>query len=248
MKIIAFSDPHGILPKIEESFDLMLVGGDIVGLREQSSMLYSKGWFQEVFVPWVNSLPFKEVYSKVIFIAGNHDALLENEGKDSPWLYSDVIRQCNGRLIYLENESYTFEYIENEEVKSITIFGTPYCKVFGRWSFMQRDDELRKTFSEIPENIDILLTHDAPYGTSDLCYGWHAWGRTPYHIGNESLRDAIIEKKPKINLHGHLHSANHNAELLEETQVINISLVDESYDPTYTPLIFEWPVTELLHN
>ncbi len=43
MKIIAFSDPHGILPKIEESFDLMLVGGDIVGLREQSSMLYSKG-------------------------------------------------------------------------------------------------------------------------------------------------------------------------------------------------------------
>lgn len=29
MKVISFSDPHGVLPKIEEPFDLMLICGDI---------------------------------------------------------------------------------------------------------------------------------------------------------------------------------------------------------------------------
>ena len=77
-----------------------------------------------------------------------------------------------------------------------------------------------------------------------MCYGWTKYGRTPYHIGNEQLRDAILEKKVHMNLHGHLHSANHEKELLGETEVYNVSLLDEDYIEAYKPLYFTWNDTK----
>ena len=61
------------------------------------------------------------------------------------------------------------------------------------------------------------------------------------HIGCVPLRDAILEKTPKLVLHGHLHSTNHNAELMEpsNTKVYNVSYVDEGYEPVYSPLVLE---------
>ena len=89
----------------------------------------------------------------------------------------------------------------------------------------------------LPKNVDILLTHDAPYGTSDLCFDWAKWNRNLIHIGNEPLRDAIIEKSPTYNIHGHLHSANHEEEVLENTKVYCVSLLNEEYNISYSPLI-----------
>lgn len=103
---------------------------------------------------------------------------------------------------------------------------------------MQPDSKLKETYSAIPENIDILLTHDAPYGTSDICYEWTQYGRELEHIGNKPLRDAILEKHPTWNIHGHLHSANHDIELLGNTKVVNVSIVNESYNVVYKPFYF----------
>ena len=72
-----------------------------------------------------------------------------------------------------------------------------------------------------------------------MCFDWTKQGRTPYSIGNEPLRDVIIEKRPKINLHGHLHSANHNVERLNETDVYCVSILDEEYRIKYKPLYLE---------
>ena len=232
-KIICISDLHGQFPIIKEKFDLMLIAGDIIDLYLQRYTESTKKWYKIDFCSWINTLPFKNSDSKVLWIAGNHEVGFELLGKDNRKLLGQTIQESTGgRAIYLEDESYNFN--------GITIYGTPWCKIFGNWAFMKNDEALKRVYSEIPNNVDILLTHDAPYGTSDLCFGWQKCGRTPYHIGNEPLRDAIVEKSPKYNIHGHLHSSNHDCEILNKTKVYNVSLVDEEYELNYKPLILKW--------
>lgn len=101
---------------------------------------------------------------------------------------------------------------------------------------MEDNITLESKFKNIPEDVDFLLTHDAPYGTSDICMQDIYWNNGE-HIGSRPLRDAIIEKKPKYNLHGHLHSSNHDKEILNETKVYNVSLLDENYNLTYKPSV-----------
>lgn len=57
------------------------------------------------------------------------------------------------------------------------------------------------------------------------------------HKGCPELWDAIIATKPKYNFHGHLHSTNHEKELLGETKIYNVSILDEEYKLVYNPLI-----------
>ena len=240
LDIVASSDFHGYLPEITKPFDLMLLAGDLEPARNHNHY-YQKKWYQNEFVPWILNLPFKDVWSKVIFIAGNHSVYLAQEGEESPSVYSNIIAPCKGRAVYLHNQEYTFEYLDDDEgIKELKIFGTPYCKIFGNWWNMLSDDTLKEKYSEMPENLDILLSHDVPYGACDKCFGWLAWGRTPEHIGNKVLRDIILEKHPKYCLCGHLHTGNHEWEQLGDTQVRQISYLNENYTPTFDPYYFKW--------
>ena len=237
--VVASSDFHGNLPELTKPFDLMLRAGDLVPARNHN-WGYQRQWYKEVFLPWVEQLPFKDVWSKVVFTSGNHSIFLSQEGHS--FRVKELELESNGRLVYLHNESYNFDYLdENGEIKVITIFGTPYCKIFGNWWNMLNDDTLKEKYSEIPDNVDILLSHDVPYGLCDKCLGWLDWGRTPEHIGNKVLREAIESKNPRYNISGHLHTGNHNWEKADNgTLVRQVSYLDENYIPTYEPYYFKW--------
>ena len=221
MKIVAISDLHGNLPLIEEVAVIYCISGDIMPLNIQSNDRKCRKWLREDFIPWANNLPC----AHVVLVAGNHDFVFYRMEK------SDIDKIFEGsKIIYLENSGVQLE--------GLNIFGTPWCHQFGHWAFMTDDEALAEIFREIPENVDILLTHDAPYGTSDILFQNTAWN-IGEHIGCVPLRDAIIEKKPKIVLHGHLHSTNHKKEVLVESDVYNVSLLDENYDLIYDPLILD---------
>ena len=231
MKVAVISDLHGNLPiypspyweGIEEC-ELLLICGDILPLRIQTNMLESKLWLTEEFKPWAASLPVEQVF----FIAGNHDFWFERNDLPAHQIFS-----LYDKVTYLKNEF--DDYLSTQDSKVYRIFGTPYCHQFGNWAFMRDEETLVRKFNQIPGNVDILLSHDAPYGTSDICFeGWAADGR---HKGCPELRDAIIASKPRYNFHGHLHSANHGEELLGETKVYNTSILNEQYDLVYEPLI-----------
>lgn len=238
LDIVASSDFHGHLPEITKPFDLMLLAGDLEPAYNHT-WGFQKNWYKESFLPWIEKLPFKDVWSKVVFTSGNHSVYLAQEGHS--YRVRELESDSAGRLIYLHNELYNFDYLDEDEgIKTLTIFGTPYCKTFGNWWNMLDDKYLKIKYSEIPNNLDILLSHDCPYGACDMCFGWLAWGRTPEHIGNKVLRDIILEKHPKYCLCGHLHTGNHEWEQFGDTQVRQVSYLNENYTPTFDPYYFKW--------
>ena len=50
---------------------------------------------------------------------------------------------------------------------------------------------------------------------------------------------AIKKYKPTYCIHGHLHTSNHNEEILYDTKVYNVSILNEEYRTSFDPLYFE---------
>lgn len=216
MKIAITSDLHGILPEIEEC-DILLICGDIVPLYYQFNMISSESWFQTKFLPWCRDCPAKNV----VFIAGNHDIWMQR----CAFQAQSIFKEWHKYNIYYLCDSFV-------EIEGLKIYGTPYCHTFGNWAFMADDDVLETIYSKIPEGMDIIITHDAPYGVHDVILERD----NDIHIGNIPLYNALVEKKPKYHFSGHLHGTDHNECKIQDTVSYSVSLVDEAYDPVYPVL------------
>ena len=237
IKVIGISDLHGYLPLITEEFDLLLIGGDICPAHSHYNY-FQRMWLSTEFVKWVMELPYKDEFSKVVFIGGNHDCYLDeepnpNKGNYSS-IYTDIIKPCGGRLIYLEYDEYMFK---NSDEETLKIYGTPWCKIFGNWWFMRNDEFLKKAFDAIPEGLDILLTHDAPAIPPHGLISDGPWKGTD--AGNKVLAEAIRKKKPKYALYGHIHSSSHEMNEVDGTKIVCLSINNEEYKPAYSPLVLE---------
>ena len=241
------SDTHGYLPTIDEPFDLLLICGDICPAHDHY-FAFQKEWVENEFVNWVNGLPFKDEFARVIMTPGNHDFVFERWHQPD---FDHLKRITNGRLIVLKNNVFDFEYLDDEEgIKTVKIFGTPYCKVFGNWAFMVSDEKLKEKYADIPEGVDILITHDAPsINKLGLIHeGWSAG----VDAGNKVLDAAIREKKPKYVFCGHIHSGNHAFDTVnvndndpeDDEEVLvkmaNASYINERYHPAYDIITFEY--------
>lgn len=227
LTILVTSDTHGYLPKIETPFDLLLICGDICPVHDHY-WDYQINWFQHSFRDWINTLPFKDEWSKVVLTWGNHDFVGERISKEHLECFYSA---TNRRVVVLRNEEYNHEYLTDEGIKTLKIFGTPYCKIFGGWAFMVSNDKLKEKFDKIPEDCDILLTHDAPdiNNLGLILSGFNAGT----NAGNTVLAEAIKEKKPKYVFCGHIHSGNHVFQNVDGTWMTNVSYVSESYYPYY---------------
>ena len=226
INICGISDLHGHIEFDVEKCDVLCIAGDILPLNAQSHFHKSEQWLINEFKPWCE----KQKANEICLIGGNHDFFLHNFPEKVKGIFKD------SKVHYLFDEKFTYS---NEIGEEYVFYGSPWCHIFGRWAFMgYTDEKLKDIFLKMPDNVDVLITHDAPYGTSDICMQ-----DLPYiskkHIGNKALKEAIEQKKPKINLHGHLHSTNHDKEMLDDTAVYNVSVLDETYKLTYYPLYLE---------
>lgn len=223
MRVCAISDLHGYLPYIEPC-DLLLICGDIMPLNIQTNMPNSEKWLEEFFIPWIERSPVDQA----ILIAGNHDFFMERSSRKASTILN------TRKLTYLRNESTT--YVSNDG-EMVSIFGTPYCKIFGNWAFMRNPDTLKEKYAEIPENVDILISHDAPMIGEVGKIKQGGWAGT--EAGNPCLAEEILCKKPKWCFCGHIHSGEHNITEYDGIRLANVSLVDEAYEPTNKPIYVE---------
>ena len=226
IRIAAISDLHGTLPKIDEC-DLCLIAGDIIPLDIQNNRTSSIVWLFKTFLPWVNQLPCKEVF----IVAGNHDRELE---KNYP-VAKALEYLSDFKLTYLLNNCAEF-VLGNEEIK---VYGSPQCHKFGNWAFMHDESYLEGLYSKVPSDIDIWLTHDTPaLGNLDLLPP-SKWNPESIHAGGQSLAEAIQRIKPKYVFCGHLHTCKDKYLKLDNTEIYNVSILDNDYHISYEPTYLE---------
>ena len=230
----ATSDIHGYLPNITEKFDLLMICGDVCPTIDHS-IYYQENWIKNEFVGWIKSLPYKEAWSKVILVPGNHDFFLE---RMSGAQKLEIELMCDGKLKILKHDIYEFEYPVSDGLDSLKIFGTPYCSLFGRWAFMVNDETLEKKYEQIDEDTDILLCHDSPniYGMGDVTDGPFKQSGS----GNKVLAKHIERIKPLILHTGHFHSGNKIFEERNGTWMANVCYINEDYIPSNEVLTYNF--------
>ena len=230
LKIVAISDIHGFLPEIVESADIALISGDISPVEIQFNKPKMKTWLLTEFTSWIKSLPVE----KVFMVAGNHDAYFESISRAK---ILDFCQACDYKLVYLCNEV-AYYYDANAQLWSI--FGTPYCHIFGNWPFMRDEEYMTKKFKEIPDKVDIIISHDPPFACGDvdviLEAPQHRTQRLFQHLGNQPLRARIEHVDYKLLVCGHIHGGEHDFN--EGWKAVNVSYLDEFYQPHYPPFYY----------
>jgi len=231
LSIVAISDLHGYLPEITEEADIMIIGGDISPLNIQRNKPKTKIWLETTFLEWVNNLPVK----KVFLVAGNHDFALEGLSDTEKYFFEKLF---GGKLKYLENE--TFNHVDDNGC-SWVIFGTPYCHIFSSgWVFMIPDDNMYFKFLKIPDEVDIIISHDPPYGVGevDVILEQYNLNEPITHIGNKPLAKRLQQIKYKFLCCGHIHSGSHIPYEFNGGKCVNVSIKDEDYQPIYHPFYY----------
>lgn len=182
------------------------------------------------FVNWYASLPYKHK----IFICGNHDRGFE-----------DIWTKTKMREILAQHPEVT--YLQDSEViiEGIKIYGSPWQPWFHNWAFNgARGEFLKKIWSRIPDDTDILITHGPPYGYGDMVK------YTNERVGCEDLLNRILEVKPKLCIFGHVHEGygmftiRHDREGNEipgmQITAINASIMDADYFPVNEPVVIDY--------
>lgn len=149
------------------------------------------------FVEWFGGLPYKHK----IFIAGNHDFCLY--GAKLEGLPDDVHYLCNDALT----------------IDGIKFYGVPM--------FVQDDLEgnFPELFGRIPNDTDVLLTHQPPLGILDEQDG--------INYGDYYLYKSVMNVRPRYHLFGHLH---HTEEVYQVFRRVRFSNAARSLEGRFAVL------------
>ena len=228
IKIAAISDMHGMLEGLDpRECEICVIAGDF---SEQTgfgrvAMKAQRDWIHDEFFRWTGRFP----NMTFIVVAGNHDLCLD------PAMTSRYFSE-NWKIEWPSNVKYLHD--SGVEVSGLKFYGTPWVPIINyMWAFEGERDELKKRFSAIPENIDVLITHSPPRLTGYLGDVSLEFGADSDKFGSSELADAIFEKKPRRVFCGHIHSGSHNPFMFGDTVVQNVSHVNESYEVAYEPAV-----------
>lgn len=216
VRIVTIADTH-------DHHDAIVVpDGDILVHAGDLTMLGGKKEIKKCF-EWINALPHK--YK--IVVAGNHDL---NLSPDTP-MYHDLnmkqLVQSYPAITYLCDTA-TIIKIKDRVLK---IWGSPYTVEFNDWVFQYPAGE--RSWDNIPEDVDIVVTHMPPYGILDTIEN----DRGDFSGGCKQLRDRILTiVKPRLHIFGHLHCDGGREVMVNDTTFVNaaIGYKDEWY-PGETP-------------
>ena len=209
-KVVFISDTHNLHAKVRiPECDILVHSGDATG----------RGTLQEVssFLFWLSQQPAKHK----VFVAGNHDHLQERD----PGLANMLLSE-HPSITYLENSS--------AEVMGLKFWGSPWTPRFFDWAFNADPDKLIEVWSQIPEGLDILVTHGPPFGILDETEEGNL-------IGCKILLHEVQTRvRPKYHVFGHDHEG-YGTKVVGETTFINASSCNRKYQPVNPPIVMEIP-------
>jgi Icc-related predicted phosphoesterase len=218
MKIVAISDTHQAYLKDLPSGDVLIHSGDFSLLPKNVSsnrelmigeLTDLRDWFRSI----------KAKYKHMILVPGNHDWIFEVDYSFASDFLEDVI-VLNDRQI---------------EIEGIKIWGSPINLEYRDWAFNRAPGEdILKHWNAIPKDTDILVTHGPPLGVLDQAFP----EEDSPNLGDIDLLNVIEKLELKAHIFGHIHGS-HVTLKKNGTLFVNASIMDESYKPTFEPIIFE---------
>ncbi|AMV23635.1 Calcineurin-like phosphoesterase superfamily domain protein [Gemmata sp. SH-PL17] len=180
MRIVCISDTHGWHDRADvPEGDVLVHAGDITRHGSLKDV--------EDFDRWLGTLPHKHK----IVICGNHD-----------WCFQETPMEARVRLTnatYLEDSGC--------EIEGLKFYGSPWTPCFSDWAFMlPRGSELAAKWAQIPNGLDVLITHGPSEGILDR-------NRTGECCGCRDLLYRVLEVKPRLHVFGHIHEAAGRADI-----------------------------------
>lgn len=229
MIIDCVSDLHGYYPKLEGG-DLLIVAGDLTARDAKEDYIE--------LMAWHDLISFK--YKKSIFIGGNHDNLLQKYGMEFAPSFCEYLCDSGTEFEYEEDD------VEQEEcgmhptvTKKLKIWGSPWTKRFKGMNphcmafTVDTEEELAEKFSNIPNDIDILITHSPPLYILDELM------EEGKHAGSIALSNRIRGSRTlKLHVFGHIHEG-YGEDKNGITRFVNASHVNSVFDPVNKPIRIE---------
>jgi len=213
LRFVCISDLHSKHDNIAiPNGDILIISGDI------TSRLSFEDPAQQLkkFNDWLGSLP----HSYKIVISGNHDHICED-------LKLSEVKEILSNAIYLQDEVAV--------IHGLTFYGSP-CSPRGMtmntaFQLPRKSDQLKRKWSKIPSNVDVLITHTPPSGILDR------------NKGCEILREVVMDRKPKYHIFGHVHDSYGTISFFHpgfrSTSFINGATLNKLYLPVNYPVVFD---------
>jgi Icc-related predicted phosphoesterase len=205
MRITHISDTHNKHNQLNGKLpggNLLIHSGDFTSIGRKHEV--------EKFIEWFG----KQDYTHKVFIAGNHDLVMDSEKlyqAKSEYFEKKVFETpcVEGKpewlVELLANLPDSVYYLENSSIKleGINIWGSPYSPSFGYgWAFnADRGNDIAQIWNEIPMDTDIVITHSPIYGYNDKTQNNYQ------NVGCEDLYHRLKEVQPHLHFAGHIHEA-----------------------------------------
>lgn len=212
MIINCIADLHGYFPYLEGG-DILIIAGDCTSNDSVPA------WND--FFNWLD----KQKYRKRYLIAGNHDNFCKNFA-----ISNDSINDSLGG-----RPSVSYLCDSGEEFCGLKIWGSPWTTKFVGINphccafTVDNDKELQEKYDLIPNDIDILITHNPPFGILDKTIHEKS-------VGSRFLLQKVLEIRPKLHVFGHIHEDHGHYSHKNEIDFINASHVNERYNPVNKPI------------
>lgn len=216
MKIVAISDTH------EREHFVKLPDGDVL---VHSGDFTFKGEFFAIakFCSWMK----KQNHTHKLVISGNHELTLDTElSKNHSQKQMILNLFAESGITYIENSSV--------EIEGIKFYGSPFTPRFYDWGFnVDRGPKIGEKWKNIPDDVNVLITHGPGYGTLDNTI-------RDGSQGCEMLAQRIPQlKQLKAHIFGHLH--HDGGKMIEKNGVkyVNGAICTDQYIPSNPPVVIE---------
>lgn len=221
MRIVHISDTHMSHWQLKmPDGDILVHTGDISGQTNMRELVDVNNWF--------GSLEGK--YREIFFVPGNHDGQFEQ---------FDVAKGTLSNARVLFDEAVEFD--------GYKIYGSPWTNTFFDWYFMKDRDKIGEMWDKIPDDTNILLTHQPPFMLLDRAHEYIKNKRNQedtkkiINVGCKELRKTCMTrlKKLKLNCFGHLHMDG--GKWVEENGIIfsNGAVLNDYYYMTNGPNVID---------
>ncbi len=223
MKLVILSDTHTKHAKLTiPECDILIHCGDFT--------FYGDYWEVQRFTWWLEKQPAKHK----IVVAGNHEQTFDHtHPKYSPKARAILARHLDDSIHYLENKEIVIE--------GIKFYGTPWTPWFYDWGFngiidqnlpFKRGTSLSEVYSQIPEDVKVLICHGPAYDILDKSLDGD-------RCGSVEMRKLTSERLIELNLYlcGHIHEARGMEVNDGHITFVNASSLGRDYETIHPPVV-----------